>query len=89
MGSNTKLEFPKFGGEGLEGWLLRCEYFFEVGKINKENRVKVAAIHLENITSQWHQEFIETHGDATFRLGKLCECLECQIWKSSLSCPHS
>ncbi|KAF2311234.1 hypothetical protein GH714_021109 [Hevea brasiliensis] len=29
-GNSTKLEFPRFSGEGLEGWLLRVDYFFEV-----------------------------------------------------------
>ncbi|KAF2291068.1 hypothetical protein GH714_019562 [Hevea brasiliensis] len=45
--SFAKLEFPHFGGEGLEGWLLRAEYFFEVGRIEYEKRVKVVALHLE------------------------------------------
>lgn len=41
-GSTTKFEFPY-----LTGWLLRIEYFIEVGKIAPKNEVKVAAMHLE------------------------------------------
>ena len=61
-GSTTKLEFPRFDGEGLEGWLLRSEYFFEVGKIDPENRVKVAALHLEGRAIQWHQGYLKAKG---------------------------
>ncbi|KAF2321886.1 hypothetical protein GH714_004174 [Hevea brasiliensis] len=46
-GSTTKIEFPRFDGEELKGWLLRSKYFFEVGRIALENRVKVATLHLE------------------------------------------
>lgn len=53
-GSSTKLEFPRFDGERLDGWLLCCEYFFEIGKITPENRVKVAAIHMKERALQWH-----------------------------------
>ncbi|KAF2309943.1 hypothetical protein GH714_005704 [Hevea brasiliensis] len=61
-GSNAKLEFPHFSGEELEGWLLKEEYFFEVGRIEYENRVKAAVLHLENCAIQWHQGFIKTKG---------------------------
>lgn len=53
-GSFAKLEFPRFHGEGLEGWLLRAEYFFEVGGISLDNRVKLATLHLEGRAIQWH-----------------------------------
>lgn len=38
---------------------MRCECLLEVGKITQENRVKVAAIHLEVIALQWHQGYIK------------------------------
>lgn len=51
---------------GIEGWLLRREYFFEVGKITFENRVKVATIHLDWRALQWHQNFFMLHGNEAF-----------------------
>lgn len=53
-GSFAKLEFPRFHGEDLEGWLLRAEYFFEVGGVSLDNRVKLATLHLEGRAIQWH-----------------------------------
>lgn len=33
QGNNTKLEFPHFNEEGLDGWLLHCEYFLKWPKL--------------------------------------------------------
>ncbi|KAF2322533.1 hypothetical protein GH714_018210 [Hevea brasiliensis] len=57
--SSAKLEFIHFSGEGLEGWLLRVEYFFEMGRIEYEKRVKVVALCLEGRAVKWHQEFVK------------------------------
>lgn len=50
---------------------LRCEYFFEMGKITPENRVKVATIHLERRAIQWHHGYVDVH---------VCGC----SWSSNL-----
>ncbi|GJV38799.1 gypsy/ty3 retroelement polyprotein [Tanacetum coccineum] len=34
----TKIEFPRFGGEDLRGWLFRCEKFFKVDNVPNENK---------------------------------------------------
>ncbi|KAH0709731.1 hypothetical protein KY290_011135 [Solanum tuberosum] len=48
--ANTRyshIDFPKFSGEDLRGWVYRCEQFFEYEDTVEESKVKVAAIHLE------------------------------------------
>nr|CAD1843957.1 unnamed protein product [Ananas comosus var. bracteatus] len=35
----TKIEFPRFDGEDLKGWLFRCEQFFEVDGTSEEAKV--------------------------------------------------
>uniref|UniRef100_A0A2C9VZP5 Retrotransposon gag domain-containing protein n=1 Tax=Manihot esculenta TaxID=3983 RepID=A0A2C9VZP5_MANES len=50
-GSSTKLEFPRFDGERLDGWLLCCEYFFEIGKITPENRNKPNTFSKQNTST--------------------------------------
>lgn len=62
----TKLEFPRFNGEGLEGWLLRAEYFFEVGNIAHVNRVKVATLRLMGRAIPWHQGYIKIKGSLAY-----------------------
>ncbi|GJZ84917.1 hypothetical protein Tco_0650256 [Tanacetum coccineum] len=32
----TKVEFPKFGGEDVRGWMFRCEQFFTIDNIAEE-----------------------------------------------------
>lgn len=53
LGGSAKLKFLRFHGEGLKGWLLRAEYFFKVEGISLDNKVKVAALHLEGRAIQW------------------------------------
>ncbi|KAF2282263.1 hypothetical protein GH714_043906 [Hevea brasiliensis] len=65
-GNSTKLEFPRFSGEGLEGWLLRVDYFFEVANVAADDRVKMAALHLEGKALQWHQGFIKVRGSIAY-----------------------
>ncbi|KAF2297563.1 hypothetical protein GH714_038717 [Hevea brasiliensis] len=59
---NMELEFPRFSGEGLEGWLLRVDYLFEVANVAADDRVKMAVLHLEGKALQWHQRFFKVKG---------------------------
>lgn len=58
----TKVEFPKFGGVGLKPWLYKCAQFFELDEIADPNRVKLAAIHLEDKALLWHQTYMKNRG---------------------------
>ena len=31
-----KIEFPRFGGEDVRGWLYKCEQFFRVDNVPDE-----------------------------------------------------
>ncbi|XP_042032325.1 uncharacterized protein LOC121779040 [Salvia splendens] len=62
-GRSTRYEFPKFDGEGFEGWMMRAEYFFQVARVPEAEKVKVAAIHMEGKALQWHRGFLTLHGD--------------------------
>nr|CAN62821.1 hypothetical protein VITISV_013041 [Vitis vinifera] len=57
LGHSTKVDFPKFNGGGLDGWLLRVEYFLKVDRTPPEARVRLAALHLEGKAIQWHSGF--------------------------------
>lgn len=43
----TRIEFPKFDGEDLIGWIYKCEQFFVVDGTPPKARMKLASIHLE------------------------------------------
>jgi len=56
----SRIEFPKFWGEDVQGWIYKCEQFFEVDSIAEDMRVKVASIHLSGKALLWHQSFIKS-----------------------------
>ncbi|GJX87224.1 retrotransposable element Tf2 [Tanacetum coccineum] len=53
----TKLEFPKFGGEDVRGWLYKCEQFFEIDHVADHHKVQLASLHLVDTASLWHRQF--------------------------------
>ncbi|PKA64689.1 putative mitochondrial protein [Apostasia shenzhenica] len=55
-----KIEFPKFSGENVMGWVFRCEQFFEISQTPNEWKVKLACIYLDGIALEWHQNFTRT-----------------------------
>ncbi|XP_042051368.1 uncharacterized protein LOC121796622 [Salvia splendens] len=67
LGRHTRYEFPKFDGAGLEGWLMRADFFFEIGRVPESERVRVAALHLEGRALQWHKGIVTLHGDVAYR----------------------
>ncbi|RVW58447.1 Transposon Ty3-I Gag-Pol polyprotein [Vitis vinifera] len=66
LSHSTKVDFPKFNAGGLDGWLLRVEYFFKVDRTPPEARVRLAALHLEGKAIQWHQGYIKTRGNEAY-----------------------
>ena len=58
----AKVDFPRFNGDDLNGWIYRCQQFFDVDGTPMESRVKLAAINLEGRALQWHQNWIKYKG---------------------------
>lgn len=40
----TKVDFPRFSGEDLRGWLYKCENFFELDGTPWDMKVRVATV---------------------------------------------
>ncbi|GKB71300.1 hypothetical protein Tco_0932712, partial [Tanacetum coccineum] len=59
----TKIEFPKFGGEDVRGWLYKCEQFFEIDQVSDPHKVQLASIHLYDTASLWHRQFVKLMGE--------------------------
>ena len=51
----TKVDFPRFNGGDLNGWLYKCYQFFEIDATPPETIVKLTAINMEGRALQWHQ----------------------------------
>ena len=59
---STKLEFSKFGREGLEEWLFKVEQFFLLDKTLEQAKISVASLHLEGSALHWHNSYIKLKG---------------------------
>ena len=55
----SKVDFPRFNGEDLNGWLYKCHQFFEVDDTPPEMKVKLATINLEGRALRWHQNWVK------------------------------
>ena len=43
----SKVEFPRFDGTDLEGWLFKCDRFFQIDYTPLNAKVKLVVIHME------------------------------------------
>ena len=59
MSRYTKLEFPRFNGDGLTEWLYKAEQFFEIDHTLEAAKVKLASIHLAGKSFALVQSFLE------------------------------
>ncbi|KAL1535373.1 hypothetical protein AAHA92_28155 [Salvia divinorum] len=65
-GRSTRFEFPKFDGEGFEGWVMRSDYFFEEVEVPEGEKVRITALHLEGKVLQWHRGYVSLQGDRAY-----------------------
>ncbi|GJT52264.1 retrotransposon-related protein [Tanacetum coccineum] len=59
----TKVEFPKFSGDDVKGWIFRCEQFFSIDEIPENQKVKLISVHLFDTALLWHRQFIRLNGE--------------------------
>ncbi|GJW73991.1 hypothetical protein Tco_0133361 [Tanacetum coccineum] len=45
-GRMTKIEFPRFNGDDVKGWMYRCKQFFKIDGIEEERKVELASMHI-------------------------------------------
>jgi len=59
----SQINFPKFEGDEVQGWIYKCEQFFELDGIGENRKVMIAAIHLSGRALVWHQSFMKDFPD--------------------------
>ncbi|GJS18308.1 putative mitochondrial protein [Tanacetum coccineum] len=58
----AKLEFPKFSGDDVKGWVFRCEQFFILDQVIEAEKVHLISIHLYDKALLWHTQFLKSQG---------------------------
>ncbi|GKB03552.1 retrotransposon-related protein [Tanacetum coccineum] len=59
----AKVEFPKFHGEDVLGWIFKCDQFFLIDNTPEEEKVKIVSVHLFDKALLWHRQLIKSKGD--------------------------
>ncbi|XP_076943405.1 uncharacterized protein LOC143613633 [Bidens hawaiensis] len=54
-----KVDFPKFNGENVEGWIHSFEHFFIIDETPDNAKLRCAVIHLEGDAIEWNQAFMK------------------------------
>ena len=49
------LEFPRFNGQDVLDWIFKAEQFFDYHNTPNEERVPIAAIHMDKLVLPWFQ----------------------------------
>ncbi|GJW35358.1 putative mitochondrial protein [Tanacetum coccineum] len=60
----TKVDFPKFSGDDVKGWIFTCDQFFSIDEIPENQKVKLISVHLFDTALLWHRQFIRLNGEA-------------------------
>jgi len=55
----ARIDFPHFGGDAIQQWIYQCETYFAIDGTPEDVRVKLAIIHFEGKTLQWHTTFVQ------------------------------
>nr|GEU48173.1 reverse transcriptase [Tanacetum cinerariifolium] len=72
----TKIEFPRFNGDDVRGWVYRYKQFFKIDGIEEERKAELASMHLYDQALVWHQQYVKKYGDRT-----PCEMYEGEVVK--------
>lgn len=60
----ARVDFPRFNGENVKGWLFKVEEFFAIDNTPPELRVRLASIHFDQLAAEWHQSVVQSEEDA-------------------------
>ena len=58
-GRLTKLEFPRFNGDDVKGWIFRVKQFFSIDNVREDQKLRLVSMHLFDKALYWHLQFIK------------------------------
>jgi hypothetical protein len=64
----SKVDFPRFHGEDVEGWNCKVEHFFSIDETPEHLKIRYAVVHFDGAALQWHQWFVKSRGGSISRM---------------------
>ncbi|GJU88044.1 reverse transcriptase [Tanacetum coccineum] len=61
-GRISKIEFPKFNGDDVKGWIFKCRQLFRIDNVLDKMKVELAAMHVYDRALTWHQQVVKRYG---------------------------
>jgi hypothetical protein len=63
-GRLTKVEFPRFEVDDVQGWLYRVNKFFEMDHIDDDGqKIQLVSMHVFGKALNWHKQFMQKFGE--------------------------
>ncbi|GJR52082.1 retrotransposon-related protein [Tanacetum coccineum] len=63
-GRLTKLEFSKFNGEDVQGWLYKVHQFFKIDHVEDDSyKIRLVSTHMFDKALNWHKQFVKRFGE--------------------------
>ncbi|GJT52693.1 reverse transcriptase [Tanacetum coccineum] len=63
-GRLTKLEFSKFNGEDVQGWLYKVHQFFKIDHIKDDShKIRLVSMYMFDKALNWHKQFVRRFGE--------------------------
>ena len=56
---NLLLKFPRFQRSDIDGWILKCDKYFELDSAPQERKITMASLELDEKAYLWHAPFME------------------------------
>ena len=84
---SVKLDFPRFDGSEVLQWIIKAEQFFHYYHTPEDQRLTIAAIHMDTDVVPWFQMMLKTNLFQSWTL--FTKALETKFGPSLYECPRS
>ncbi|GAU28866.1 hypothetical protein TSUD_293180 [Trifolium subterraneum] len=84
---SVKLEFPRFDSTHAIEWVFKAEQFFEYYNTPDEDRLMIAAVHLDQKVVPWYQMMQRTNPFQSWQL--FARAIEVDFGPSCYDCPRA
>lgn len=81
-----KVDFPRFGGEDLQGWMYKCDHVLAIEDTPELEKLRYAGVYLVGDALQWHWSYMKTRRMSVINLSwpEYVRAITSQFWDALL-----